>query len=66
MRNGRFNTSRYRGKTSKDWRGSSQRAFLKIPYSCCPPSWADVVNSCWLATAHARPAHTSPKNFKHH
>jgi hypothetical protein len=42
-----------------------QRAFLKIPYSYCPPFWADKVNSCWLAPAHAHCAHTSPKNFKH-
>jgi hypothetical protein len=29
------------------------------------PSYVHVVNSCWLATAHAHLAQTSPKNFKH-
>jgi hypothetical protein len=52
------------GANFKRLEGNSQRAFLKTPYSC-PPFWADVVNSCWLSTAHARPAHTSPKKFKH-
>jgi hypothetical protein len=51
MRIGRFNTSKYR---SFKRRRNSQRAFVKIPYSYCPPFWAD-----------ACPAHTSPKNFKH-
>jgi hypothetical protein len=48
---------------SKNKRGNSQRAFLKPPYSYCPPFWADVVNSCWLAPALARPAQTSPNFF---
>jgi hypothetical protein len=29
-------------------------------FSSCPPLFVQVVNSCWLATAHAHPAHTSP------
>jgi hypothetical protein len=65
MRNGRFHPPQVKGQGSKDWRGNSQWAFLKIPYSCCPPFWATIVNSCWLALAHAHPAHTSLKIFKH-
>jgi hypothetical protein len=30
-----------------------------------PPLFAQVVNSCWLVPAHARPTQSSPKNFKH-
>jgi hypothetical protein len=30
-----------------------------------PKIIAHVDNSCWLALAHARPAQTFPKNFKH-
>jgi hypothetical protein len=62
---GKILPSQVYGQGSKDLRGNSQRAFLKIPYSYCPPFWADVVNSCWLAPAHTRLAHTSPQNFKH-
>ena len=51
------------GARFKNRRGNSQRAFLKPPYSCCPPFWADMVNSCWLAIALAHPAHTSSKKF---
>jgi hypothetical protein len=40
---------------SKDGRGNSQRAFLKRPSSSSLPFWADVVNSCSLALALARP-----------
>jgi hypothetical protein len=36
-----------------------------IFYSSCPPFFAHVVNSWWLAPAHARPTQTLPKNFKH-
>jgi hypothetical protein len=36
-----------------------------IFFSSCPPLFAQVVNSCWLAPAHARPTQTSPRNFKH-
>jgi hypothetical protein len=43
------------GQGSKNQRGNSQRAVLKPLYSCYPPFWANVVNSCWLATAHAHP-----------
>jgi hypothetical protein len=52
-------------QSSKNRRGNSQRAFLKPPYSCCPPFGANVVNSCWLATTHACPAQTSIQMFKH-
>jgi hypothetical protein len=38
--------------------------FLKFSFSC-PPLFVQVVNSCWLATTHARPGQTLPKNFKH-
>jgi hypothetical protein len=31
----------------------------------CPPLFVEVVNSCWLAPAHARPGQTLPKKFKH-
>jgi hypothetical protein len=34
------------GQGSKDWRGNSQRASLKIPYSYYQPFSANVVNSC--------------------
>jgi hypothetical protein len=61
----KISPSQVYGQGSKDWRGNSQRSFLKIPYSCYPPFWADVVNPCWLAPTHARPAQTSPKIFKH-
>jgi hypothetical protein len=33
--------------------------------SSCPLFFVLVVNSCWLAPAHARLAQTSPQNFKH-
>jgi hypothetical protein len=33
--------------------------------SSYPHIFAQVVNSCWLATAHVHPAQTSPKIFKH-
>jgi hypothetical protein len=40
-----------------------------FPYPPSPPSCAQIflwlVNSSSLALAHARPAQTSPKNFKH-
>jgi hypothetical protein len=62
---GKISPSQVSRQGSKVWRGNSQRAFLKILYSYCPPFWADVVNSCWLALAHACPTHTSPQNFKH-
>jgi hypothetical protein len=58
MRNGRFNTSKYKGKLQKIGEETLKGLFSRflIP---------GVVNSCWLATTHACPAHTSPKNFKH-
>jgi hypothetical protein len=31
----------------------------------CPPLFVQLVNFCWLASAHARPGQTLPKNFKH-
>jgi hypothetical protein len=30
--------------------------FLEFLFFFCPPLFAQVVNSCWLAPAHARPA----------
>jgi hypothetical protein len=42
MRNGRFQPPKCRGQGSKDWRGNSRGAFLKIPYSFCPLSWVDI------------------------
>jgi hypothetical protein len=40
--------------------------FFYIIYNfSCPLLFAQVVNSCWLVPAHARPAHSSAKNFKH-
>jgi hypothetical protein len=38
--------------------------FFFFSFLCCPPFFAQVVNSCWLVLAHARPAQSSPKNFK--
>jgi hypothetical protein len=38
--------------------------FLNFFFSCLP-LFAQVVNSCWLAPAHAHPGQTLPKNFKH-
>jgi hypothetical protein len=38
--------------------------FLLIFFSC-PPLFAQVVNSCWLAPTHARLVQTSSRNFKH-
>jgi hypothetical protein len=38
---------------------------LQIIFFNLPKIFAHVVNSCWLAPAHARLAQTSPKNFKH-
>jgi hypothetical protein len=34
--------------------------FFEIFFSSCPPLFVQLVNSCWLAPAHARPAQTSP------
>jgi hypothetical protein len=42
--------------------------FVKLPTPflfSCPHFFPHVVNSCSLAPAHARPAQTSPKIFKH-
>jgi hypothetical protein len=64
MRNGRFPFPRV-GTRFKRLERKLLKAFLKIPYSCCPPFWVDVINSCWLAPVYARPAPTSPKKFKH-
>jgi hypothetical protein len=46
------------------WTGSAclfKKNFLYL----LPPFFAQLVNSCWLAPAHARPGQTLPKNFKH-
>jgi hypothetical protein len=37
----------------------------KMFSSSCPHIFAHVVNSCWLAPAHACPAQTSSKIFKY-
>jgi hypothetical protein len=42
--------------------------FAQLPLlfsNSSPPFWANVVNSFSLASAHARPAQSSPKIFKH-
>jgi hypothetical protein len=46
------------------WTGPDCFFFLIVLISC-PPLFAQVVNSYWLAPAHGHPAQTSPKNFKH-
>jgi hypothetical protein len=51
-----------RGWTSGQ--GRPAPSFLNF-FLSCPPLFAQVVNSCWLVPAHARPAQSSPKNFKH-
>jgi hypothetical protein len=51
-----------RGLTPGQGRPAPLFLFL---FLCCPPLFAQVVNSCWLVLAHARLAHSSPKNFKH-
>jgi hypothetical protein len=51
------------GARFKKPESNSQRAFFKPPYSCCPPFWADVVNSCWFVPALAHLVQISPKNF---
>jgi hypothetical protein len=60
MNNRRFHPPKCRGKVQKIGEETLKELLIKIPYSCCPPVCLDVVNSCWLAPTHARPAHTSP------
>jgi hypothetical protein len=45
-------------------KASLSKFFLSF-FSSCPPLFVQVVNSSWLAPAHARPGQTLPKNFKH-
>jgi hypothetical protein len=45
--------------------GALNPPFAKKISSSYLAFFAHVVNSCWLAPAHARPAQISSKNFKH-
>jgi hypothetical protein len=40
-------------------------SLMPLFFSSCPYFFPHVVNSFSLVPAHARPAHTSPENFKH-
>ena len=57
----KISPSQVQGQGLQNWRGNSQRIFLKPPYSSCPPFWAAMVNSYWLATALAYLAQISYK-----
>jgi hypothetical protein len=57
-----------RPATSDHWpalHGCPKTPLAKKNSSSYPPFFAHVVNSCWLAPAHARPALSFPKIFKH-
>jgi hypothetical protein len=61
MRNGKFHPSKSRGKVQKTG-GETLKGFSQTSLFLLPTFWTHVVNSWWLAPAHAHPA---PQIFKH-
>jgi hypothetical protein len=65
MNNGRYHPPKCKGKVKKTREETLKGLFsnLFISCICCPPFWANVVNSCWLAPTHALPVQTSLNFF---
>jgi hypothetical protein len=62
MREGRFHPPKCRGKVQKIGEETLKGLFSRFHI---PTAHLFGLMKSWLATAHARPAHTSPQNFKH-